>query len=390
MPLPAWVSGEKVARGAAACTRRRARIRAARRRVRAALAAAGLSRGSSFPIRCSASACRQRHDDLRDRRGAVWHLGDDIAIVSFKTKAAHDQRRRARRRAARARRSRAQIRGPRDLADERAVLARRQPRGDRAGRSRPATWAAIEAVVAKFQQTAMRLRYSLVPTVCGGARHGARRRVRVHHALRLARSRRSSPTSAWSRPASGLLPAGGGCKEFALRAAEEVRRGAERQPDRPVPVHSHVLPDGRDGDRRQERAGGEGARLSARRRHRRDESRTSCCTSRRRRRARWPKPGYRPPLPARDIPVAGQDGHRDADNDARQHARRRLHQRVRLRDRARASRACCAAAKSKAGSLVDEEWLLELERSEFMELLSDEKTQARIAHTLKTGKPLRN
>ena len=41
-----------------------------------------------------------------------------------------------------------------------------------------------KAMVAKFQQTAMRLRYSLVPTVCAGARHGARRLVRVHHALR--------------------------------------------------------------------------------------------------------------------------------------------------------------------------------------------------------------
>ena len=43
-----------------------------------------------------------------------------------------------------------------------------------------------------------------------------------------------------------------------------------------------------------------------------------------------------------------------------------------------------------AGSVVDERWLLELERREFMALLRDERTQARIAHTLATGKPLRN
>ena len=43
-----------------------------------------------------------------------------------------------------------------------------------------------------------------------------------------------------------------------------------------------------------------------------------------------------------------------------------------------------------AGSLVDEDWLLKVERSEFMSLLRDERTQARIAHTLATGKPLRN
>ncbi|MDE2388770.1 MAG: 3-hydroxyacyl-CoA dehydrogenase, partial [Betaproteobacteria bacterium] len=42
------------------------------------------------------------------------------------------------------------------------------------------------------------------------------------------------------------------------------------------------------------------------------------------------------------------------------------------------------------GSLVDEDWFLELERAAFMELLATEKTQARIEFTLKTGKPLRN
>ena len=42
------------------------------------------------------------------------------------------------------------------------------------------------------------------------------------------------------------------------------------------------------------------------------------------------------------------------------------------------------------GSLVDEKWLLDLERREFMALLKNPKTQERVAYTLKTGKPLRN
>jgi len=42
------------------------------------------------------------------------------------------------------------------------------------------------------------------------------------------------------------------------------------------------------------------------------------------------------------------------------------------------------------GSTVDEEWLLALERKHFVELAKTEKTQARIAHTMTTGKPLRN
>ena len=42
------------------------------------------------------------------------------------------------------------------------------------------------------------------------------------------------------------------------------------------------------------------------------------------------------------------------------------------------------------GSTVDAQWLLDLERHHFMELAQMEKTQERIAHTMTTGKPLRN
>ncbi len=44
----------------------------------------------------------------------------------------------------------------------------------------------------------------------------------------------------------------------------------------------------------------------------------------------------------------------------------------------------------ESGSLVEQDWLLKLERDNFIELIHQEKTQQRIAHTLKTGKPLRN
>jgi 3-hydroxyacyl-CoA dehydrogenase len=44
----------------------------------------------------------------------------------------------------------------------------------------------------------------------------------------------------------------------------------------------------------------------------------------------------------------------------------------------------------EAGSMVDEQWLLDLERRNFMELLATEKTRARVEYMLKNGKPLRN
>jgi 3-hydroxyacyl-CoA dehydrogenase len=46
--------------------------------------------------------------------------------------------------------------------------------------------------------------------------------------------------------------------------------------------------------------------------------------------------------------------------------------------------------KLTAGSMVNEQYLLDLEREAFLSLCGERKTQERIAYTLKTGKPLRN
>ena len=49
-----------------------------------------------------------------------------------------------------------------------------------------------------------------------------------------------------------------------------------------------------------------------------------------------------------------------------------------------------AGGNVSAGSLVSEQYLLDLEREAFLSLCGERKTQERIAFTLKTGKPLRN
>jgi len=41
-------------------------------------------------------------------------------------------------------------------------------------------------------------------------------------------------------------------------------------------------------------------------------------------------------------------------------------------------------------AVVSEQYLLDLEREAFLSLCGEEKTQARIEHLLRTGKPLRN
>jgi 3-hydroxyacyl-CoA dehydrogenase len=49
-----------------------------------------------------------------------------------------------------------------------------------------------------------------------------------------------------------------------------------------------------------------------------------------------------------------------------------------------------AGGALSAPQLVSEQYVLDLEREAFVSLCGEKKTQARIAHTLKTGKPLRN
>ncbi len=44
----------------------------------------------------------------------------------------------------------------------------------------------------------------------------------------------------------------------------------------------------------------------------------------------------------------------------------------------------------ETGTLVNEDWLLAVERRMFVELTKTEKTQARVKNMLETGKPLRN
>jgi len=99
--------------------------------------------------------------------------------------------------------------------------------------------------------------------------------------------------------------------------------------------------------------------------------------------------GYRPPLPANAIPVAGRTGVATLQMLL-----------VNLRDGGfisgydfvvgRAIARVLCGGDLDAGATVDEAWLLDLERAEFMALARDPRTQARIAHTLATGKPLRN
>lgn len=98
---------------------------------------------------------------------------------------------------------------------------------------------------------------------------------------------------------------------------------------------------------------------------------------------------YRPPLIRRSIPVAGRNGIATCEMTL-----------VNMKEGGmisdhdyRVSRAAAIAlcgGEVETNTRVNEQWILDVERAQFVELLKTEKTQQRIAHTLDTGKPLRN
>jgi 3-hydroxyacyl-CoA dehydrogenase len=99
--------------------------------------------------------------------------------------------------------------------------------------------------------------------------------------------------------------------------------------------------------------------------------------------------GYRPPLPARRVEVAGDVGIATFKMLLVNMLEGRFISPHDYEIASRIATVICGGEVDR-GSLVDEEWLLRLERQHFVALAQMPKTQERIAHMLKTGKPLRN
>jgi len=248
-------------------------------------------------------------------------------------------------------------------------------------------WDTIEAVVAKFQRTAMRLRHSLIPTVCAvrGMALGGSCEF-IMHADRTVAALESY--IGLVEVGVGLLPGGGGSKELVVRAAEEARRGANgSQLDQFPFIRTYfqtiatatVAKSALDAKELGYLRPADIVVMNPYELLHVAKVEAKALAD----------AGYRPPLPARDVPVVGKTGFATLQMML-----------VNMRDGGfispydfeigkRVARVLCGG-EVDAGSLVDEEWLLALERAEIMALLRNEQTQARIAHTLATGKPLRN
>ncbi len=241
--------------------------------------------------------------------------------------------------------------------------------------------AEVEHLVEQFQITTQQLKYSMVPTVAAvdGLALGGGCEF-VMHCDRAVATLESY--IGLVEVGVGLLPAGGGCKEFALRAAQEAKGGDAfpflRRYFETVAMASVA--------RSAEHAREIGyLRASDRVVMNRFELLAIAKTEAR----ALAEAGYRPPLKPCDIPVLGRSA---AATIKAYVANMREGGFISEHDYLIACKIAdvMCGGDVEAGSLVDEQWLLDLERRHFMELLATEKTQARIEQMLKTGKPLRN
>ena len=239
----------------------------------------------------------------------------------------------------------------------------------------------IESVVEQFQATTQAWKYAMVPTVAAvdGIALGGGCEMVMHSACAVATL---ESYIGLVEAGVGLLPAGGGCKELALRADAEAKGGDLFQFLRNTFQNVAMAEVSRSAEQARE--------LNyLKSTDRIVMNRAELLYVAKAEVTALSEAGYRPPLKPRQIPAAG----RTAIATIKAHLANLLEGKyISEHDFLVSSKIAyvMCGGDVEAGSLVDEQWFLDLERECFMELLATQKTQARIEHTLKTGKPLRN
>ncbi|CAN7347566.1 3-hydroxyacyl-CoA dehydrogenase/enoyl-CoA hydratase family protein [Pseudoxanthomonas sp. LjRoot143] len=240
----------------------------------------------------------------------------------------------------------------------------------------------FEAMVANFQATSQRIKYSLVPVVAAvrGLALGGGCEFQMHSARTVAQL---ESYIGLVEAGVGLLPAGGGLKEIAVRASQAAGPGgdvfAELKKTFETVAMAKVSASAVEAkELGLVRAGDKVAFNAYELLHIAKQEALALAET-----------GYRPPLPARRIQVAGDVGIATFKMMLVNMLEGRFISPYDYEIAVRIATVLCGGEVDR-GALVDEEWLLKLERQHFVELAQQEKTQARIAHMLKTGKPLRN
>ncbi len=241
---------------------------------------------------------------------------------------------------------------------------------------------AFESMVANFQATSQRIKYSLVPVVAAvrGLALGGGCEFQMHSARTVAHL---ESYIGLVEAGVGLLPAGGGLKEITVRASQAAGPGgdvfAELKKTFETVAMAKVSNSAINAKELGLMRAGDKVAFNA----------YELLYIAKQEAAALAETGYRPPLPARRIQVAGDVGIATFKMMLVNMLEGRFISPYDYEIAVRIATVMCGGEVDR-GSVVDEEWLLKLERKHFVELAQQEKTQARIAHMLKTGKPLRN
>ncbi len=311
----------------------------------------------------------------------LWHDGDGIAVVSFKTKmnTVSDQ--------------------VLDGLQEAISIAERDFQGlviwqhrepfsagaDLAGALgllQAGRIDAFEAMVANFQRTSQRIKYALVPVVAAvrGLALGGGCEFQMHAARTVAHL---ESYIGLVEAGVGLLPAGGGLKELAVRASRAAGPGGDVFAELKKVFETVAM------------AKVSASALEAKELGllRADDvvvfNAYELLHAAKAQARGLAEAGYRPPLPARRVQAAGDVGIATFRMLLVNMLEGCFISPYDAEIATRIATVLCAGEIDR-GAIVDEDWLIALERRHFVELAQQDKTQARIEHMLKTGKPLRN
>jgi 3-hydroxyacyl-CoA dehydrogenase len=238
-------------------------------------------------------------------------------------------------------------------------------------------WDEVDLIVRQFQRATWAIKFCPSPVVVapfgfclgGGAEialAGIRRQVHAELYMGLVET------------GVGLLPAGGGCKELALHADAHGGFDALRKNFETIAM-AKVSTSAVEAQRLGFLSGGD--RISM--------NRDRLLTDAKRLARAVADAGYAPPTPRSDIPAAGESALATLKVGVYQMREGEFISDHDVKVANRVAHILCGGAVTP-GTLVSEQYFLDLEREGFLSLCGEKKTQERIAHTLKTGKPLRN
>ena len=242
----------------------------------------------------------------------------------------------------------------------------------------------LDKMVARFQRTSMAIKHAQVPVVaavqgmalgggCEFAMHAAHRVLALESYMGLVEA------------GVGLIPAGGGSKEFALQAHAMAQRAAG----------GDVFPYIQNAFQTIAMATASKSALEAVQLGFASAADDIVLNANEllyvaiRRARALAESAWRPPMLNPALTVAGRNGIATCEMMLVNMAEGGFISAHDYRVAKAAATALCGG-EVDSGRRVGEQWVLDVERAQFLELLKSEKTQQRIAHMLDTGKPLRN